>query len=100
MPTTTASRLLRPAQNSQTFLFLIKAPLVIAQPLDASETGELLVSLLRQGFIVGPVTIQAADSRQALDSYDPHAQLQVLTTRLQRSKSAHTAPAHRPQVTA
>ena len=44
MPTSPESRLLRPAQSSQTFLFLIKEPLVIAQPLEAPETGELLVS--------------------------------------------------------
>lgn len=92
MPTAPESRLLRPAQTSQTFLFLIKEPLVIAQPLEAPETGELLVSLLRQGFIVGPVTIRATDSRQALDCYDQHAQLQVLTTRLARSKNGHPAP--------
>ena len=40
--------------STQRYLFLIKGRLVLAQPLAAPETGELLASLLQQGFVVGP----------------------------------------------
>ena len=39
--------------SSERYLFLIKGSLVMAQPLAAPETGELLTSLLQQGFAVG-----------------------------------------------
>jgi hypothetical protein len=38
--------------SSERYLFLIKGSLVMAQPLAAPETGELLTSLLQQGFVV------------------------------------------------
>lgn len=90
--------LTRSAGFSHNYLFLIKDKLVIAQPLDAPETGELLVSLLRQGFVIGPVTIQAATSRQALENYDQHAQLQVLTSRLRQSAAQQPSQLQSAQV--
>ena len=52
--------------SSERYLFLIKGSLVMAQPLAASETGELLTSLLQQGFAVGPLPVWASNTEQAL----------------------------------
>ena len=51
---------------AERYLFLIKGTLVLAQPLAAPETGELLTSLLQQGFAVGPLQVWASNTEQAL----------------------------------
>ena len=55
--------------SSERYLFLIKGSLVMAQPLAAPETGELLTSLLQQGFAVGPLPVWASNTEQALACY-------------------------------
>ncbi|HHQ4454237.1 hypothetical protein FT688_15635 [Aeromonas hydrophila] len=59
---------------AERYLFLIKGTLVLAQPLAAPETGELLTSLLQQGFAVGPLQVWASNAEQALDCYEQAAQ--------------------------
>ncbi|WP_281706113.1 hypothetical protein, partial [Aeromonas taiwanensis] len=56
--------------STERYLFLIKGSLVLAQPLAAQETGELLTSLLQQGFAVGPQPVWASNAEQALACYD------------------------------
>lgn len=56
--------------STETYLLLRKEGTVIAQPLAAPETGELLVSLLQQGFVLDPRQILAGNSRQALACYE------------------------------
>lgn len=56
--------------STQRYLFLIKGTLVLAQPLAAPETGELLASLLQQGFVVGPLQVWADSAEQALACYE------------------------------
>ncbi|BEE16665.1 hypothetical protein VAWG006_09180 [Aeromonas enteropelogenes] len=60
--------------SSERYLFLIKGSLVMAQPLAAPETGELLTSLLQQGFAVGPLQVWANNAEQALACYERAAQ--------------------------
>ena len=64
--------------SSERYLFLIKGSLVMAQPLAAPETGELLTSLLQQGFAVGPLPVWASNTEQALACYEQSAQRQAL----------------------
>ncbi|AUZ74088.1 MULTISPECIES: hypothetical protein [Aeromonas] len=59
---------------AERYLFLIKGTLVLAQPLAAPETGELLTSLLQQGFAVGPLQVWASNAEQALACYEQAAQ--------------------------
>ncbi|MFM4648573.1 hypothetical protein [Aeromonas bivalvium] len=63
--------------SSERYLFLIKGSLVMAQPVTAPETGELLVGLLQQGFVVGPLPVWAGNAEQALACYEPLAQRQA-----------------------
>jgi hypothetical protein len=63
--------------STQRYLFLIKGTLVLAQPLVAPETGELLASLLQQGFVVGPLQVWAGSAEQALACYERAAQQQA-----------------------
>ena len=63
--------------SSERYLFLIKGSLVMAQPLAAPETGELLTSLLQQGFAVGPLSVWASNTEQALVCYEQSAQRQA-----------------------
>ena len=56
--------------STERYLFLIKGSLVLAQPLAAQETGELLTSLLQQGFAVGPQPVWASNAEQALACYE------------------------------
>lgn len=63
--------------SSERYLFLIKGSLVMAQPLAAPETGELLTSLLQQGFVVGPVPVWASSAEQALACYEEAVQRQA-----------------------
>ena len=56
--------------STQRYLFLIKGTLVLAQRLAAPETGELLASLLQQGFVVGPLPVWAGSVEQALARLD------------------------------
>lgn len=63
--------------SSERYLFLIKGSLVMAQPVAAPETGELLVGLLQQGFVVGPLPVWAGNAEQALACYEPLAQRQA-----------------------
>lgn len=65
--------------HTERYLFLIKGQLIIAQPLAAAETGELLTSLLSQGFVVAPLLVWASDSEQALTCYEAKAQRQALS---------------------
>lgn len=60
--------------STERYLFLIKGTLVMAQPLAAPETGELLTSLLQQGFVVGPLQVWASNAEQALACYEQSAQ--------------------------
>ncbi|MCO4202964.1 MULTISPECIES: hypothetical protein [Aeromonas] len=63
--------------STERYLFLIKGSLVLAQPLAAQETGELLTSLLQQGFAVGPQPVWASNAEQALACYEAATQRQV-----------------------
>ncbi|MFM4995152.1 MULTISPECIES: hypothetical protein [Aeromonas] len=63
--------------SSERYLFLIKGSLVMAQPLATPETGELLTSLLQQGFVVGPVPVWASNAEQALACYEEAVQRQA-----------------------
>lgn len=65
--------------STERYLFLIKDRLVLAQPLAAPETGELLTSLLSQGFVAAPLLVWASDSEQALACYEAGAQHRVLS---------------------
>ncbi|EOD54227.1 hypothetical protein [Aeromonas molluscorum] len=56
--------------STEAYLLLHKEGTVIAQPLAAPETGDLLVSLLQQGFVLAPRQILAGNSRQALACYE------------------------------
>ncbi|MCR3959955.1 hypothetical protein NUK42_14495 [Aeromonas veronii] len=69
--------------STQRYLFLIKGTLVLAQPLVAPETGELLASLLQQGFVVGPLQVWAGSAEQALACYERAAQQQAFADALQ-----------------
>jgi hypothetical protein len=66
--------------STQRYLFLIKGTLVLAQPLAAPETGELLTSLLQQGFVVGPLQVWAGSAEQALACYEQSAQQSALAS--------------------
>ncbi|HEA3131624.1 TPA: hypothetical protein RVR73_002950 [Aeromonas hydrophila] len=68
---------------AERYLFLIKGTLVLAQPLAAPETGELLTSLLQQGFAVGPLQVWASNAEQALACYERAAQQQAFADALQ-----------------
>ncbi|MGY3941660.1 hypothetical protein [Aeromonas tecta] len=68
--------------QSERYLFLIKGSLIMAQPLAAAETGELLASLLSQGFVVAPLLVWASDTEQALACYEAKAQRQALASSL------------------
>lgn len=68
--------------QSERYLFLIKGSLIMAQPLAAAETGELLTSLLSQGFVVAPLLVWASDTEQALACYEARAQRQALVSSL------------------
>ncbi|KAB0682227.1 hypothetical protein F3X87_07030 [Aeromonas caviae] len=68
--------------SSERYLFLIKGSLVMAQPLAAPETGELLTSLLQQGFVVAPLPVWASNAEQALACYEAAAQRQVFADAL------------------
>lgn len=68
--------------QSERYLFLIKGSLIMAQPLAAAETGELLTSLLSQGFVVAPLLVWASDTEQALACYEGRAQRQALVSSL------------------
>lgn len=74
--------------HTERYLFLIKGRLIIAQPLAAAETGELLISLLSQGFVVAPQLVWASDSEQALTCYEAKAQQQALSGALSGSEPA------------
>ncbi len=63
--------------STERYLFLIKGSLVMAQPLAAQETGELLASLLQQGFAVGPLPVWASNAEQALACYEAATQRQA-----------------------
>lgn len=64
--------------SSERYLFLIKGSLVMAQPLAAPETGELL----KQGFVVAPLPVWASNAEQALACYEAAAQRQVFADAL------------------
>ncbi|MEG0008485.1 hypothetical protein ACW5XF_07620 [Aeromonas lusitana] len=68
--------------QSERYLFLIKGSLIMAQPLAAAETGELLTSLLSQGFVVAPLLVWASDTEQAMACYEARAQRQALASSL------------------
>ncbi|MFQ1864207.1 hypothetical protein ACK36H_01085 [Aeromonas veronii] len=68
--------------STQRYLFLIKGTLVLAQPLAAPETGELLV---QQGFVVGPLQVWADSAEQALACYERAAQQQAFADALSGS---------------
>ncbi|PKQ71508.1 hypothetical protein AOX56_07720 [Aeromonas sobria] len=68
--------------STQRYLFLVKGTLVLAQPLIAPETGELLASLLQQGFVVGPLQVWAGSAEQALACYERAAQQQAFADTL------------------
>lgn len=68
--------------QSERYLFLIKGSLIMAQPLAAAETGELLTSLLSQGFVVAPLLVWASDTEQAMACYEARAQHQALASSL------------------
>ncbi|MFM5633062.1 hypothetical protein ACET8D_13845 [Aeromonas veronii] len=71
--------------STQRYLFLIKNTLVLAQPLAAPETGELLASLLQQGFVVGPLQVWAGSAELALACYERAAQQQAFADALSGS---------------
>ncbi|PKQ74693.1 hypothetical protein CJP16_16580 [Aeromonas sobria] len=68
--------------STQRYLFLIKGTLVLAQPLAVPETGELLASLLQQGFVVGPLQVWAGSAEQARACYERAAQQQAFADAL------------------
>lgn len=68
--------------STQCYLFLVKGTLVLAQPSAAPETGELLASLLQQGFVVGPLQVWAGSAEQALACYERAAQQQAFADAL------------------
>ncbi len=73
---------------AERYLFLIKGDLVLAQPLAAPETGELLTSLLQQGFAVGPLQVWASNAEQALTCYEQAAQRRAFGEILAGAKPA------------
>ncbi|MFA7259374.1 MAG: hypothetical protein WC013_07620 [Aeromonas bestiarum] len=73
--------------SSERYLFLIKGTLVMAQPLAAPETGELLASLLQQGFVVAPQQVWAGNAEQALACYEQAAQQSALASVLAGAES-------------
>ncbi len=73
--------------SSERYLFLIKGTLVMAQPLAAPETGELLASLLQQGFWVAPQQVWAGNAEQALACYERAAQQQAFADALSGAAS-------------
>lgn len=68
--------------QTERYLFLIKGNLIMAQPLAAPETGELLISLLQQGFVAAPLLVWASNAEQALACYEGKAQRQALSSSL------------------
>ncbi|WP_339023132.1 hypothetical protein [Aeromonas salmonicida] len=73
--------------STERYLFLIKGTLVMAQPLAAPETGELLTSLLQQGFVVGPLQVWASNAEQALACYEQRAQQRAFSNVLAGASS-------------
>ena len=73
--------------STERYLFLIKGTLVMAQPLAAPETGELLTSLLQQGFVVGPFQVWASNAEQALACYEQSAQQRAFSNVLAGTSS-------------
>ncbi|HEA3088593.1 TPA: hypothetical protein RVR74_000874 [Aeromonas salmonicida] len=73
--------------STERYLFLIKGTLVMAQPLAAPETGELLTSLLQQGFVVGPLQVWASNAEQALACYEQSAQQRAFSNVLAGTSS-------------
>ncbi len=73
--------------STEHYLFLIKGTLVMAQPLAAPETGELLASLLQQGFVVGPLQVWASNAEQALACYEQSAQRRAFSNVLAGASS-------------
>ncbi|MFM1705960.1 hypothetical protein [Aeromonas salmonicida] len=73
--------------STERYLFLIKGTLVMAQPLAAPETGELLASLLQQGFVVGPLQVWASNAEQALACYEQSAQQRAFSNVLAGTSS-------------
>ncbi|MGL5842467.1 MAG: hypothetical protein ACRCYK_11795 [Aeromonas hydrophila] len=68
--------------RNECYLFLFKGTLVIAQSLSAPETGEVLISLLQQGFVVAPLQVRANNTRQALACYSCSEQQRAFTSLL------------------
>ena len=73
--------------HTERYLFLLKGRLIMAQPLAAPETGELLISLLQQGFVLAPLQVWASACSVSLACYEAGAQRQALAASLSGAES-------------
>ncbi|NDL64114.1 hypothetical protein [Acerihabitans arboris] len=55
--------------KQQHFIFLRKADVITPQSLDDPDAGDIIRSVLLQGFSISPVHILAASSHAALDKF-------------------------------
>lgn len=52
------------------FVFFTKEGMVIPQSLNEDDAGEIICSVLFQGFNISPLHIMAVDNRSALDKFN------------------------------
>ncbi|WP_108652538.1 hypothetical protein [Dongshaea marina] len=54
------------------YVFMIKDSVTLAQSLDDDDAGIVLVSLLRQDFIISPYQVKAMSEEEALSMMECH----------------------------